>query len=68
MKTSDSFLAKDKTPEEIAEELGVDSITYLTREELAYSIGRPMNSLCMSCLGGKAPGCMIKSLQINKDL
>jgi len=58
MKTSDRFIAKNKSPEEIAEELGVDSVTYLTREELAYSIGRPMNSLCMSCLGGNAPGCM----------
>jgi len=58
MKATDTFIAKDKTPEQIADELGLDSVTYLSREELAYSIGRPKNSLCMSCFGGQAPKCL----------
>jgi len=55
LKTNDEFFAKGKTNEEIAEELGVDSVSFVSIDDVCDAIGRPKNSLCTACFDGKQP-------------
>ncbi len=55
MKTKDQFLASNKTVEKIREEIGADSLSYLTIDSLTSSLGKPSDSLCVGCLTGSYP-------------
>lgn len=50
--SSDKLLAVRMNKEEIAKEIGADSIEYLTCEELADAIGIPKSKLCTACFDG----------------
>ncbi len=47
------LIAYGKTEEEIAKELGADSLAYLTVEEMVEAIGR--NTMCKACFTGMYP-------------
>jgi amidophosphoribosyltransferase len=49
------LLAADMTVPEIADYLGVDSLAYLTIENLRESIGAPGAGFCSACLTGEYP-------------
>jgi len=55
MKTRDQFIAVNRTPEQIATELGADSVGYLSIDGLVECIGIPRNDLCLGCLTGEYP-------------
>lgn len=55
MKTKSEFVARDKTVEEIREEIGADSLGYLSIDGLVESIGMPIEKLCLACLNGEYP-------------
>ncbi|KKR00030.1 MAG: Amidophosphoribosyltransferase [Candidatus Woesebacteria bacterium GW2011_GWB1_39_12] len=44
-----------KSNDKMAEELGVDSLTYLPLEDLCESVGKPMNQFCTRCFSGIHP-------------
>jgi amidophosphoribosyltransferase len=46
------LIADGKTVQEIAEDLGVDSLRYGTKKGLAQAIGVPLGQLCMGCMDG----------------
>jgi amidophosphoribosyltransferase len=41
--------ATEKTVEQIREYIGVESLSYATLEDLSFSIGKPLEQLCLSC-------------------
>jgi amidophosphoribosyltransferase len=47
------LIANDKSPEEIARQLGADRLVYQTLEGLLEAIGEP--NMCLGCLTGKYP-------------
>ncbi|MEM3281197.1 MAG: amidophosphoribosyltransferase, partial [Saccharolobus sp.] len=49
----DELIAYNKSQEEIGKELNVDSIEYLTVEEMIEAIRR--NDLCTACFSGQYP-------------
>jgi amidophosphoribosyltransferase len=55
MKTRDQFLARDKTMKEIADEIGADSVGYISIDGLIESIGLANQGLCLGCLTGSYP-------------
>jgi amidophosphoribosyltransferase len=55
MKTKDQFIARGKTNQEITEEIGADSLAYISIDGLVKSIGMPKQNLCLSCLTGEYP-------------
>lgn len=55
MASYDELIAARKTLEEIEEELGADSLAYLSLEGLTRAIGHPRTSFCTACLTGSYP-------------
>jgi amidophosphoribosyltransferase len=55
MASRDELIAANKSVAEIAEEIGVDSLGYLSIEGLYRAIGRPANQFCSACLTGTYP-------------
>jgi len=55
MATFDELVGPRRSPEEIAELIGADSVTYQPIEDLVSAIGLPKESLCMGCITGKYP-------------
>jgi amidophosphoribosyltransferase len=55
MKTRDQFIALNRNDEEIAAEIGADSVAYLSMDGLTKSIGKSKHELCLGCLTGKYP-------------
>jgi len=55
MKTRDQFVAVGRTSEEIAKEIGADSVGYLSIEGLVECIGIGRGDLCLGCLTGEYP-------------
>ncbi len=55
MKTRDQFIATGKSVEEIARELGADSLGYVSIDGLINAIGMPRNYICLGCLTGEYP-------------
>ena len=53
--TKEELLAVDRTTEEIRDEIGVDSIGYISIEGLVESIGTPREDLCLGCITGDYP-------------
>ncbi len=55
MKTRDQFVANDRSVEEIREEIGADSLGYVSLEGLVEAIDYPKEELCLGCLTGEYP-------------
>ena len=49
------LIAAHETVEEIRQDIGADSLGYLSREGLVESIGQPRDSFCMACFTGEYP-------------
>jgi len=55
MATRDELIAADKTAEEIAEQIGADSLSYLSLDAVTTAIGRSQADLCAGCVTGEYP-------------
>ncbi len=55
MKTREQFVATKKSVSKIANEIGADTLGYISIKNLVESIGLPYNSLCLGCLTGGYP-------------
>ena len=55
MSTREEMIAHDRTIEEIAEELGADSLAYLSMEGVYEAIGTPAEDHCDACFTGDYP-------------
>lgn len=55
MQTHKEFIAQEKSVEEIREEIGADSLAYMSLDGLVEAIGIPKNMLCLACLNGCYP-------------
>ncbi len=55
MKTKDQFIALGRKIEEIRDEIGADSLGYISIDGLVESIGYRKNELCLGCLTGSYP-------------
>ena len=55
MQTREEFIARNKTVEEIKEEIGADSLAYISLDGLIKAIGLPREKLCLACLTGEYP-------------
>jgi amidophosphoribosyltransferase len=49
------LIAARETVEEIRQDIGADSLGYLSREGLVEAIGQPRRSFCMACFTGEYP-------------
>jgi amidophosphoribosyltransferase len=55
MATRDDLIAANMTVDEIAAEIGVDSLGYLSHEGLFRAIGHSGSEFCSGCLSGRYP-------------
>jgi len=55
MATKEELIAVGKTNQEITDEIGADSVGYISMEGLVKSIGTPSEDLCLGCLTEKYP-------------
>jgi len=55
MKDRRQLVAHDRTPAQVAEQIGADSVHYLSIEGLVESIGLKAENLCLGCLTGRYP-------------
>jgi amidophosphoribosyltransferase len=55
MSTREEMVAHDRTIEEIAEELGADSLAYLSMDAVYEAIGTPRDKHCDACFTGEYP-------------
>src|SRR5262249_54740806 len=55
MSTSEEMIAHDRTVEEVAAELGADSLAYLSMERVYEAIGTPAEDHCDACFTGSYP-------------
>jgi len=53
--TYQELAAHNKTIEQIRQELGADSLNYMSIEKLVEAIGLPRKSICLACLTGEYP-------------
>ncbi|MDY6819563.1 MAG: amidophosphoribosyltransferase [Halobacteriales archaeon] len=55
MKTREELIAADKSVEEIGEEVGADSLAYLSIEAIATALDKSESDLCLGCVTGEYP-------------
>jgi amidophosphoribosyltransferase len=55
MKTRDQLIATKYSVEEIREQIGADSLGYISVPGLVRAIGKPESDLCMACVNNKYP-------------
>ncbi len=55
MKERKDLIAFERTEEQVAAEIGAESVRYLSTHGLVDSIGLPGENLCMGCLTGRYP-------------
>jgi len=55
MATREELIAADKSPEEIREHVGADSLAYISIEAIAEAIDMPRADLCLACVTGEYP-------------
>jgi amidophosphoribosyltransferase len=55
MSTREEMIAHDRTVKEIAEELGADSLHYLSLEGVYEAVGAPRSAHCDACFSGEYP-------------
>lgn len=64
MSTRKELIASNKSDEEIAKEIGANSVRYQTIEGLINALNMDKNDLCLACLNGEYP---TKAGQIRKN-
>jgi len=55
MATREELIASDKSVEEIRDEVGADSLEYISIDAIADAIGRSRADLCLGCVTGEYP-------------
>ncbi|WP_232686039.1 amidophosphoribosyltransferase [Halobacterium zhouii] len=55
MATRDELIAADRSTEEIADEIGADSLSYLPLDAVTAAIGKSEADLCAGCVTGEYP-------------
>ena len=55
MKTSREFIANNRSPKQISELIGADTLQYQSIEGLMNALNMKKNELCMACLDGDYP-------------
>ncbi|MFW5919784.1 MAG: amidophosphoribosyltransferase, partial [Halanaeroarchaeum sp.] len=55
MATRDELIASENDPEDIADTIDADSLSYLSNEAVADAIGMARSDLCMGCVTGEYP-------------
>lgn len=55
MKSRDQFIANKYSINEIADQIGADSLGYISIPGLVQAIGMPENDLCLACVNSKYP-------------
>ncbi|MDH5019783.1 amidophosphoribosyltransferase [Halobacterium rubrum] len=55
MATRDELIAADRTADEIAEEIGADSLSYISLDAVTAAIGKSEADLCAGCVTGEYP-------------
>ncbi|WP_435095462.1 amidophosphoribosyltransferase [Halarchaeum sp. P4] len=55
MATREELIAAEKSEEEIAEEIGADSLSYLSIDAVTEAIGKSRSDLCLGCVTGEYP-------------
>jgi amidophosphoribosyltransferase len=55
MATREELIAADKSPEEICEHVGADSLAYISIGAVAEAIDMPQSDLCLACVTGEYP-------------
>ena len=55
MSTREEMIAHNRTPDEVAAELGADSLAYLSLEGVYEAVGSPREVHCDACFSGEYP-------------
>jgi amidophosphoribosyltransferase len=55
MATREELIAADASTEEIREEVGADSLSYLSIDAVAEALGESRADLCLGCVTGEYP-------------
>jgi amidophosphoribosyltransferase len=55
MSTSEEMIAHNRTVDEVAREIGADSLAYLSLEGVYEAVGTPRNVHCDACFTGEYP-------------
>jgi len=55
MATREELIASDKSPTEIRDKIGADSLSYISIDAVAEAIGRSRADLCLGCVTGEYP-------------
>lgn len=55
MTTYEELIGSDHTPEEIADEIGVESVNYQSIENFVKATGLKREELCLGCVTGEYP-------------
>jgi amidophosphoribosyltransferase len=55
MSTREEMIAHERTIEEVADELGADSLAYLSMEGVYEAVGTPPEDHCDACFTGRYP-------------
>ncbi|MFB6227444.1 MAG: amidophosphoribosyltransferase [Halobacteriales archaeon] len=55
MANREELIAADRDPEEICEQVGADSLAYISIEAIAEAIDMPRDDLCLACVTGEYP-------------
>ncbi len=58
MATKKELMAANKTVEEIREQIGAETLGYLSVDNLIEAIGFPRNTLCLGCITEEYPTCI----------
>ncbi|MFH1423100.1 MAG: amidophosphoribosyltransferase [Planctomycetota bacterium] len=53
--TKTELIAAKRSPQEIAEFIGVDSLEYVTKEEMLSCLSKPAHNYCIACFDGNYP-------------
>jgi amidophosphoribosyltransferase len=55
MASRDELIAADRSVEEICEEIGADSLSYLSIDAIAEALDNDCSDLCLGCVTGEYP-------------
>jgi amidophosphoribosyltransferase len=55
MHTREEMVAHERTPEEVASEIGADSLAYISLEGVYEAVGTPREAHCDACFTGEYP-------------
>ncbi len=64
MQTHEEFIASKKSVEQIKNEIGADSLAYISLDGLIDAIGLPKEKLCLGCLTGDYPIKKAKQMKL----